>query len=69
MSTRVDLQAAVADYVEGAAYSGAPLDVNNAAIHLASQHPQSGFPLNEICDMIRAAAKTRGVEVVSDRCA
>jgi hypothetical protein len=66
--SRDDIQQAIADYVEGLVASGEQLHVNVAAFHLSSEHPQSGFHLQQLCEMIMAAAKDRGLGIANDRC-
>jgi hypothetical protein len=56
MSHRSDIQEAVIEFVESAASSKLEIDVNTAAIRLASKYSQSGFTIDEICGMLQKQA-------------
>jgi hypothetical protein len=56
MSHRSAIQEAIIEFVERAASSKLEIDVNRAAIRLASKYSQSGFTIDEICAMVRKQA-------------
>lgn len=60
MSTREDIQAAIDEMIAGAGPNVlGSLDVNEIALRLSSQYPQSGFHLEQLCEMIEAALGAR----------
>ncbi len=67
MSNRTAIQGAIKDYVEGAVSQGVVIDVNAVALRLSSDYPQSGFPIDELCQLIEKAAVDRGGVILSDR--
>jgi hypothetical protein len=67
MSSRTAIQDAVYDFVDSAASASAVIDIDKAAFHLSGQHTQGDFPLDELCQMIEAAAVRRGAVILSGR--
>ena len=52
MSNRTAIHWAIADCVSDALAEGRKLDVTVAALRLSTEFPQSGYTIDEICEMI-----------------
>jgi hypothetical protein len=60
MSNRTAIQWAIAEYVSDSSARSIELDVTAAALQLSTKFPQSGYTLNDICQMIEALSMRDG---------
>jgi hypothetical protein len=67
MSTFTALQEAIIEYVDEKRAAGAVVEINQAAIRLATKYPQTGLTIDEIALEIARTAANRGVVVFADR--
>jgi hypothetical protein len=67
MSNRSAIQVAIQDYVVGAITAGLVIDVTAVALTLSSAYPQSGFTIDELCQLVEKAAMDRRGVILSDR--